>query len=390
MKFISAQQIHDGKRFLESGSILVLNDHFEVEDISNTSIVSGDKIQHFNGIICPGFINAHCHLELSYLKNKIPSGKGLHEFIKEVELNKRTADSDIMDAITHADKEMYESGTVAVGDISNTDISFEFKSTSKIIYHTFLEVYAFDPKRAGLAFDKAQDLAAKYKSKFPQSNCRYSIVPHAPYSASPELLDLIGKNAERNDDILSIHMQENQDENLLFFCKKGKILERLVSFGIDISTFSPTGKNSLESTLPHLPQKNKILLVHNTFSGEQEIEYTLKHHQNVFYCFCLRANNYIEKQLPDVKLFAKKNCTIAMGTDSYASNHSLRMIDEINFARESTGLSLENLITWSTLNGARALNLETQLGSFEKGKKPGVVHLHKCEKTNKLSSVRLH
>jgi aminodeoxyfutalosine deaminase len=387
MKYISAERIHDGFGFLADPSVLVLDDENHVLEIIPSVNIEKDKTDFYEGIICPGFINTHCHLELSYLKNKISEGKGLDEFIREVEQHKNLSEEFIIEAIKKADEEMFESGIVAVGDISNNNSTFKIKANSKIKYHTFIEVYAFNPLRAETTFQNALSLSEEYCKWNIENKC--SIVPHAPYSVSKELFKLIKQKAEINQDILTIHMQENEDEDLLFLRKEGKILERLKSFGIDTENFMATGKNSLESTLPNLPKENNLILVHNTFSGVEEINLAKENFKNLFFCFCLRANDYIEKKLPELELFVEKKCNITLGTDSYASNHSLKIIDEISFALRKTTLTLEQLICFATQNGARALGMQNKIGSFEKGKKPGVVQITKDKSRNQLTSKRL-
>lgn len=387
MKYISAERIHNGYGFLKEPNVLVLDDENRILDIVQVQNIEKDKIQFYEGIICPGFVNTHCHLELSYLKNKISEGAGLDEFIREVEIHKNASEEIISQAIALADQEMFESGIVAVGDISNNNSSFKVKSSSKIKYHTFLEVFAFNPSRAEIVFQNTLKLAEEHNKINSKNKC--SIVPHAPYSVSAELFQLIKAKAEKNRDVLTIHMQENEDEDLLFLRKEGKILERLKSFGIDAEYFKATGKNSLESTLPNFPKENNLILVHNTYSGIREIDFAQEKFKNLFYCFCLRANEYIENKLPNLELFNLKNCNIALGTDSYASNHSLRIIDEINFALEKTNFKLEDLITYSTFNGAKALKMDKELGSIEKGKKPGIVQIKKDNSRNQLTSKRL-
>ncbi|MFN6037819.1 MAG: amidohydrolase family protein, partial [Bacteroidota bacterium] len=216
-----------------------------------------------------------------------------------------------------------------------------------------------------------------------------SIVPHAPYSVSYELFHLISENAIRNNHALSIHMQENEEENLLFREKKGKILDRLKSFGINTNNFSATGKSSLESTLPQLPNENHLLLVHNTFTSAEEIIFTSNTKPNAFFCFCLRANHFIERKQPNLNLFSHLTDKICLGTDSYASNYSLNMLDEVNFALENSQFTLEQLIRFACINGSKALMIDKKFGSFEKGKSPGIVLISEEKNSKKLISKLL-
>ena len=389
MKFISAERIHDGNRFLESDTVLAIDKNHTIVDVIKKKDTDENNIIFYEGILCPGFVNAHCHLELSYLKNKMSEGRGLDVFIRELEENKKVSEEIIQDAIVQADKEMYESGIVAVGDISNTNSTFELKSKSKIHYHTFLEVYAFDPTSAETAFLSAKKLEEEILQRCPEKKIGCSIVPHAPYSVSSELFHLISENAIKNHGVISIHMQENEEENLLFREKKGKILDRLKSFGINTDNFSPTGKSSLESTLPQLPNDNHLLLVHNTFTSSEEIIFTTNTKPNAFYCFCLRANHFIEGKQPDLNLFSHLCNKICLGTDSYASNYSLKILDEIHFALKNSPFTLEQLLRFACINGSKALNIDNKFGSFEIGKSPGIVLISEEKNSKKLNSSLL-
>ncbi|MBC7865518.1 MAG: amidohydrolase family protein [Bacteroidia bacterium] len=174
----------------------------------------------------------------------------------------------------------------------------------------------------------------------------------------------------------------------MFQNKSGKILERLHYFGINTENWKATGKNSLESVIIYLPRNLPLLMVHNTFSDATDIEFANEYNQNVFWCFCPNANLYIEKKLPHFELFTDNIRQLTIGTDSYASNYSLSVTDEINTIRKNNPvIKLEALLKWATINGARFLGMSEKLGSFEKGKIPGGVLLE--ERGNKFVSKRI-
>ena len=333
--------------------------------------------QYHPGIIVPGFVNAHCHLELSHLKGAIPEKTGLDEFIMGIESLRTVSEDEIINAAEKADAEMHREGIVAAGDISNKNHSFRTKAKSKIHYHTFIELLGFHPSRAEYAFDKGLQLINEYKVQCAKYNERnISLTMHAPYSASVVLLEKLKKYAEDNDSVLTMHNQENSDENLLFLNKTGKILKRLLALGIDASFFEPTGKTSLLSVLPHLPAKNKIQLVHNIHTATDEIDAAVNYNPNLYWCFCPNANLYIEDRLPDIKMFYDKKLKITLGTDSLASNRQLSMIEEIKtIQRNFPSIALQEILKWATLNGSEMLGISGMYGSIEKGKRPGLVNI---------------
>ena len=102
-----------------------------------------DQLEYFKGIIIPGFINTHCHLELSHMKGRVPTGTGLLPFIQSVVQFRDFPMEEILDAIERADQEMYQNGIVAVGDISNKADTAACKDRSAIRYYTFVEMFDF-------------------------------------------------------------------------------------------------------------------------------------------------------------------------------------------------------------------------------------------------------
>ncbi len=379
MRFLSASHIISNASDLTNK--VVVTDDIKIIDIINQNEVEQSKVEHLNGTLVPGFINTHCHLELSYLKNKIASGKGLDTFIKEIEENKQQFSETVLDYINKANEEMFANGIVAVGDICNTNYSFTVKANSSIYYHSFVEVYAFNPTKASIVFANGKQLC----SQLEELNQHYSIVPHAPYSVSDELFKLINETALHEKSILSVHNQETKDENLFFSKKEGSILKRLETFGINTDHFKATGKSSIQSYLNKLPSENKILLVHNTETNQQDIDYAKQLNNNLFWCFCPNANLYIENKLPNFDLFIANNCNITLGTDSYASNWSLSIWDEIKAIQKNAAhIPLEQLIKWGCLNGAKLLGIDSKYGSIEIGKSPG---LNLINEENELKKI---
>lgn len=372
MRKISADYIFPiASEPIKNGQISV-DDHGTVLEVSNpSSIIPPTSDIHFEGIICPGFINTHCHLELSHMRAQLSEKAGMIQFIKEI-LSKRSSfsEQEIQNAIAAADAEMIKNGIVAVGDISNNNDSFKQKSISSIFYHTFLEVFDFNPDKADEIFANALDLGKQLKQ------LSSSIVPHAPYSVSEKLFRLIAEEAVKKNSIISIHNQESLAESELFISHSGPMYEAFSKMGINMELIPKTKLNSLRTTIPKLPISQKILLVHNTFTSKEDIQWAKKilnpKSQNLFWCTCPNANLYIENKLPDYDLFIKENLKVTIGTDSLASNWSLSILDELKtIAKHYPQISLQTLLTWATKNGAEFLGLN-QLGTIEKGKRPGL------------------
>jgi aminodeoxyfutalosine deaminase len=375
MRFLSAPQIYTcSQKGILDNAIIVVDDSNTITEIieaENSHKIPNDKIEYFEGALTPGFINAHCHLELSYLKDKISTKTGLDAFIKQVELNKSNDSELIENAAYLADAHMHENGIVAVGDICNTAHTIPVKKESKIYYHNFIETYAFDPNKAKHAFDKTSLI----QQQFSKHELKASISPHAPYSVSYPLMDLINEDLmhSKNKSILTIHNQESEAENDFFQYKTGPLIERLKHFGVATDHFQATGKNSLPSVISHFNAKHQFILVHNTVSQASDIQWMEDYAENVYWCFCPKANLYIENKLPAFELFDQAKSPLVIGTDSLASNNALNILEEIRTIQLHYGnFELKILIEAACINGAKALNIEEKFGSIEQGKQPGI------------------
>lgn len=343
---------------IKNGVVIISNEGEVLDLLSETKEL--DNVEYFEGILCPGFINAHCHLELSHLRGKLPEKTGLVGFIQNVQRFRNTAVEEIMDAIEKAEAEMIKNGIVGVGDISNSENTFSQKQREQLRYHTFIEVFGFNPAAADKLLANSVELAAKA----PQTA---TVVPHAPYSVSEELFKRI---TSLNQSIVSIHNQETEEESKFYQYKTGDFLKLYEGFGLDISFFNPTGKNSIATYLPWMGSAKK-LLVHNTCSTEGDIDFAEEIGGN-YWCLCPNANKYIEDVLPNIPLFLSKGLKMVLGTDSLASNHQLSILSEMQTVAEAfPEIDLETMLTWACKNGADFFGWE-DLGTIRAGKKPGI------------------
>lgn len=376
MRFITADTIYPISQNPISNGLIVLDKAGQILDLlPSDEGIEKTSIEKHPGIISPGFVNAHCHLELSHLKGLIPEKTGIVDFAGHV-IGKRNSISEDLkqEAIHLADEEMQRNGIVAVGDISNDDSTIEVKSKSKIHYYTFVELIGFNPANAQKIYDAGIELRNKYSNK----NLVATLAPHAPYSVSLDLMSLIAK--ENDGKSITIHNQESKAENEFFERGTGSFIKLYESLGLSIDYFKPTTKSALQSYLQNLVSHKNLALVHNTFSSEEDIQFAEKVSKNLYWCLCPNANLYIEQVLPNAPLLMQNNCKIVIGTDSLASNHQLSIADELNkLMRQFPTISINQALSWSTLRGAEFLGIQNEFGSIEKGKKPGLVLLEEKE-----------
>lgn len=391
MRKLQANYLFNGISAPIPRAIVVVDEEGFIAEIAQ----DGDyqDVEYFEGVLCPGFINTHCHLELSMLHQQIPQHTGLPQFVQKIApLRNKFSEQQTQQAIAAAEQQMIQNGIVAVGDIANNTASFAQKKQGNLYYHTFIECFALDPKRARTVVQQA---IATYHQLPKHARSKGSLAPHAPYTASLELFLLIKWfNTQYNLVPSTIHHQECYPENDMFRNGTGEMVDLYRSFGTDISTFfEPIHDTSLTFVWAYFAREGKNLLVHNTVCGADDVDYMMENNPDTYWCFCPNANLYIENKLPNYQLFINENCKVTIGTDSLASNWSLSVLDELKtISKHHPEIELNTLLTWATKNGAEFLEFN-QLGTLEKGKKPGLNLLKNTdgmsltEKTNVLKIV---
>lgn len=354
---------------IENG-VVVIDKAGKILDISTRDKFDPTELELYPGIIVPGFVNTHCHLELSHMKGVAKTGTGLLPFLETVVNFRNISEEQILAAIEIADREMYEAGIVAVGDISNKADTKITKDKSPIRYYTFVEMFDF------LQDANAEQTFQQYKTVFDQQSDskgnRKSCVPHAPYTVSRELFRLL-KDVNSADATVSIHNQETVHEDNFFLNRTGDFLTFYQNFGIPIDSFQATGQHSIYYALANMNPNCRTLFVHNTMTTAEDIQAAHAWNSNIYWATCPNANLYIENRMPNYKIFLDNNATMTIGTDSLTSNWQLSVLEELKtIARYQSYVPFEELLRWATLNGAQALGFEKDLGSIEVGKTPGL------------------
>lgn len=378
MKQFSAQYIftNSGKP-LKRGIITTDNEGviISVEDTGGFPVERG-SVEFFNGIIIPGFVNCHCHLELSHMKGTAERGTGLGNFIEQVRSKRDNGIESIIYHSEKADYEMLTEGVVLCADICNTASSFGIKVNSPIKYINLLEVFGIDPAKAQKRIDeiiKVADICSKM-------SLPCYIVPHAVYSTSLPLFRLI-KEISIDNKITSIHFMESDGEKEFLNNHSGTIAASYRKSGL-MPPVPETVASHSEAVRDEITSSGNLILVHNTFSDRETVEMVTKR-GNTFWCLCPGSNLFIEDILPPVYMLKEAGCDIVIGTDSFASGDNLSILGEIKILQEKFPLlSLDELVGWATLNGARALGETENYGSLRPGKKPGLLLLSNTDLIN--------
>jgi len=327
------------------------------------------------GIICPGFVNAHCHVELSYMKGLFKKGTGMAGFIDQINALRDTSSmEDKVAALKEAMDSMWDSGVQAMADISNCSDSFEVKASHPMYTRTFLEVFGANPGECNAVMEGVLGLQKEAEA----FGLDAAPTPHSCYTMSPQLVTASSAEGLKSG-FLSFHSEESDEEEEMMRYGRGPMWDNRVRNGIP--TPPVTGTSSLEYFLQRVteavpaPVPGNVLLVHEcclTPEGAARAREVLEH---PYIAVCPLSNLFIHNMLPPIPVMRESGIPICIGTDSLSSNDSLSMIDEINCLRKAFDLQLQEVLTWACLNGARFLGLESRLGTLEPGKRPGLVRL---------------
>lgn len=378
MKSFSAQYIITNSGVPLKRAIITTGDDGTIINVEDTEgdLKEKHSVEFHNGIIIPGFVNCHCHLELSHMKEFATPGCGLSEFLEQVISSRNNTDETIIISALSADNEMFNEGVSLCADICNTSLSFDIKKGSRIKYINLLEVFGIDPGKA----DRRMEDILKVAETAAEMNLPFSIVPHALYSMSLTLLRLLKEKCVNNK-ITSIHFMETAAEEMLLKNHTGPFLT-----SYERSSLMPSNpemaKSHADAVLNEITLNGNLILVHNTFADRETIR-KIKERKNLFWCLCPNSNLYIENKIPPLNLLLAESCEIVIGTDSLASNYKLSILEELKtLQRNFPSLSIEELVRWGTVNGARALGEEDRFGKIEEGKNPGLLLLENVDLQN--------
>jgi aminodeoxyfutalosine deaminase len=361
MKRFSAQYIITNSGPPLKRAIITTEDDGTILCIEDTggNLEEKHSVEFHNGIIIPGFVNCHCHLELSHMKGSIAQGSCLGGFVEQVRNTRDNNSENIIASAYSADNEMYNEGIVLCADICNTSLSFNIKKESSIRYINLLEVFGIDAEKAGRRMDEIIKVAETAE----KMNLPSSMVPHSAYSMSLSLLRLLRGKSDNNK-VTSIPFMAS-------YKLSGLIPSRL-----------ETVKSHVDAVLNEITLSGNLILVHNTFADRETIR-KIKERKNLFWCLCPNSNIYIENEMPPLDLLIEEDCEIVIGTDSLASNNKLSVLEELKTLQVNfPAVSIEELVRWATVNGAKALGEEGRFGKIESGKKPGLLLLHNVDLNN--------
>jgi cytosine/adenosine deaminase-related metal-dependent hydrolase len=316
-----------------------------------------------NVAILPGLVNAHTHLELSWMRGRVPPNASMPAWAASLMALRRGVSPEPPEPIVDAIRDARRAGTALVGDVTNTFATYEPLLDSELSAALFRELLGFNPADPDAVVRAAQDEMAQL---MPVAWLRPSIAPHAPYSVAPSLMRTIARwNGERP---LSVHLGESAQE--VEFLRDGTgewraLLERL---GVWNSLWAPPGCGPVQY-LDDLGLVNeRLIAVHGVQFTDGELARLAA--AGATLVTCPRSNRWTGAGVPPVERFYASGVRVAIGTDSLASVNDLNLFAEMAEVRRlAPCVPAARILLSATLAGAEALGFASELGSIEPGKR---------------------
>lgn len=341
------------------------------------------------GAVVPGFVNTHCHLELSYLWKSFRKGTGMAGFIDQInEMRDNKSLDEKLHDISHWMKVMWDRGVSAMADISNCADTFAIKKASPMYTRTFLEVFGTEPQDCASVMENVLRLKAVADGY----GLDAAPIPHACYTMSPELVTAVSAEGLKSG-FLSFHSEETEEEEDMLKYGRGAMWDNRKAAGMSVPPV--TGKSSLLYFIDRLekahpaPFDEHILLVHEVCMDQEGIDAVKKVMNHPFVALCPLSNIFIHNALPPVSLMRRNGLKITVGTDSLSSNDDLDIVAELCCLQDAfPEVGLNELLTWACHNGAEFLSKENEYGRIAVGMKPGLVAVENLDGDRLTSESR--
>jgi cytosine/adenosine deaminase-related metal-dependent hydrolase len=328
-----------------------------------------ERVELGPGVLLPGLVNAHCHLELSYLAGAVPRENGFVPWVEALVAARAAEDrGQVREGVAAALRELEQTGTVAVGDVSNTLPHVDLLARSSLFAAVFLELLAWDPVRAGgvLAAADAHLTGARHAlaqaTPAGAARVRIELGAHAPHSVSPPLLRAL---AERGGPA-AIHLAESEAEARFLDGGVGEWASFLARRGLGHVSFPASGLSPVRYLDGLGALRPGLLAAHcvRTDRGDRE----LLARRGVSVVVCPRSNRALDVGLPRVPELLAAGVKVCLGTDSLASVDSLDLLqDAALLHRAFPELGAPAIVQMATRAGAEALGFP-DLGTLEPGR----------------------
>ena len=327
--------------------------------------------------ILPALVNVHTHLELSYLRGRVPAGSSFVEWVRTLMALRRQhpdpSAPEIVAAARNAIAAARESGTGLVGDVSNTLVTVPLLREAGMAAQVFYELLGFNVADPAARVGEASAAAGAAAAGAATRHVRVSLAAHAPYSVSPEMFRAIRAAVDAQPEpVTAVHLGESADEVEFLRQGTGSFRTLLEELGVWAPGWEPPGVSPVAylSDLAFLDRCS--LVVHGVqFDGNDLSRLAAL---GVTVASCPRSNVHVGVGSPPLEAFYAMNVNVAFGTDSLASVADLNLFSELKEARRiAPRVPARRLLESATLAGARALGFEAEFGSIETGKHAALI-----------------
>jgi cytosine/adenosine deaminase-related metal-dependent hydrolase len=315
------------------------------------------------GVLLPGLVNAHCHLELSHLAGRLPFGAGFVPWVESVVAVRGCfSEEDVRSATSSAIEFLDRRGTVAVGDVSNALGHLDLLAASGLSGAVFLELLAWDPEKAGSTLRWAEERLAEVRPKL-RPGLEVRLAAHAPHSCSPELLrGLVGRGGPA-----AIHLAESPDEAAFLRDGSGGWRGFLDGRGLGHVPFSPPGASPVRYADSLGALHPRLVAAHGVQVDAADRERLAR--RGVHVVVCPRSNRNLGVGMPDLAGLLAAGVRLALGSDSLASVETLDVLDDaVALHRSLPRLDPAVILRMATLGGAEALGFG-DLGAIAPGRR---------------------
>ena len=315
------------------------------------------------GVLLPGLVNAHCHLELSHLAGRVPAGTGFVRWIEGVVASRgRSSDEEVRSAARCAIEFMEKRGTAAIGDVSNALVHLDLLADSRLAAVVFLELIGWAPGKAGSTLRWAEERLASVTPAL-RPGLEVRLAAHAPHSCSPALLRAL---VER-DGPAAIHLAESPDEAAFLRDGSGGWPTFLDGRGLGDVAFSPPGASPVRYADELGVLHPRLVAAHGVQVDAADRELLAR--RGVHVVLCPRSNRNLGVGSADVPALQASGVRLALGTDSLASVETLDVLEDgVLLHRSFPGIEAAAIVRMATLGGAEALGFD-DLGAIAPGRR---------------------
>lgn len=370
--------IRNGAIYIKDGVII------ECGAYSKISGLDKRVMELKNVCLLPGFVNAHTHLELTSLKDKIPYRGSFIQWIREIiEAKKDWNEKNYIDSLKLGIKQLITSGATTVADITTSGLSPQVLSTSNLRCRIYKEITGFKSAMISQVIASLK----QYLSNFQPTNLiDFGLAPHSPYSVNPKLLIELSNLANNNNLSLSIHIAEAKEEIEFLMKGRGDAVNLLKELNVWDNSWKPQGLTPVKYLNSLNILNSNIIGVHLNYIDDEEI--AILKEKRVGVVHCPKSHKFFKREDFPIQKLINKGIIVALGTDSLASNDTLSMLEEMKeLKKRYKNLSAETILKLATINGAKVLKLDDKIGTLQSDKKADIIGI---SIPNDLSKERLY